>query len=436
MKNSHIHLTRHRLSRPIRLTIMISLIASFFIASPIMILYIAGFRYDFEAHRIRQTGVLSVDIEPKQAEVWLNDILIEKNIPIRLANRAPGTYDLSIEHPGFKPWHEDITIESNQTTYVNDIILIREPVPIATKTQFDNIIGIYGTQKSDTPIIMTHDNGVYEIVKYDLSKDSTIPLLRTTSIDTPAISISPYRDLAMIHVMHGPEDTVHIIPLDTTESITTFNLPTIDTIHWYDNWFEPLVVHVDDDIITLSPNKNQNTIHQTTAAIWYIDNDGTLWTYEDGSLSHLGSQDTYTVDTLDTIVHINHDRIVTHAQDMVTIIHRQDDRVETMAATNYYYNDDNKQLLVWTPWEVSVIYEDGTTNLISRSGDDIQDIHIFDEHNTLLFMTKNGIKTFDPRYYVGYDVFSHEIDHLFAATKKRELIYLNPHDDKLYRSAF
>ena len=119
----------YKLTRPIRRAIMIFLFALFFILAPLIILYTSGYRYDWEAHEIKQTGVISIDVKTKNASVYLNDILIKKSLPIRLPNRAPGTYNLKIKSPSYQAWEKDITVESKQTTYIRNITLFREALP-------------------------------------------------------------------------------------------------------------------------------------------------------------------------------------------------------------------------------------------------------------------------------------------------------------------
>ena len=79
-------------------------------------MYTAGYRYDWGNKKIVQTGVLSVDVEPDHADVYLNDVKITKNLPIYFPNRAPGTYEIKFLAPGYKEWKKDVTIESRRTT--------------------------------------------------------------------------------------------------------------------------------------------------------------------------------------------------------------------------------------------------------------------------------------------------------------------------------
>ena len=80
MDKNHTKLIQHRLTRRIRRIIMGLLFLSFFVMSPLIILYTAGYRYDITQHKIKQKGVLSVDIKPTDATVYLNNIKIDKKL--------------------------------------------------------------------------------------------------------------------------------------------------------------------------------------------------------------------------------------------------------------------------------------------------------------------------------------------------------------------
>src|SRR5690606_33664397 len=97
--------------------------------SPIILLYTAGYRYDVATHTIKETGVITIDASPADAQVWINDIEIQKHIPIRLSNRAPGLYTLLITREGYLPWTMPLLVESEQTTCASDIVLYANALP-------------------------------------------------------------------------------------------------------------------------------------------------------------------------------------------------------------------------------------------------------------------------------------------------------------------
>lgn len=114
------------LTRPVRIAIMVGFIFVFFASAPVVVLYTQGFRVDWSKWKILGTGVLSVDAEPSAARLFLNEMPIEAGMPIWLANLAPGSYRLGIEGQGFLPWKKTVEIESNRTTYIRNIRLIKD----------------------------------------------------------------------------------------------------------------------------------------------------------------------------------------------------------------------------------------------------------------------------------------------------------------------
>ena len=54
----------------VRLLLLIAFIAAFFIIAPIIIMYTAGYRYDWQNGLLKETGAISVDVEPKNATVY------------------------------------------------------------------------------------------------------------------------------------------------------------------------------------------------------------------------------------------------------------------------------------------------------------------------------------------------------------------------------
>ena len=82
-----------------RLLMLILFIIAFFVISPIIIMYTAGYRYDWRNGLLKETGAISVDVEPKNATVYLNGIKLQDKMPIRLNNIAPAKYSLRITAP-------------------------------------------------------------------------------------------------------------------------------------------------------------------------------------------------------------------------------------------------------------------------------------------------------------------------------------------------
>src|SRR3989338_10241367 len=144
-----------KVSRPIRLIIMISLFLIFFILAPALILYTAGYRYNWEEGRFDGTGVISIDVKPEDAVIELNNTIIKKKIPIWLPNRAPGTYHLKISQVGYKTWEKDITVESNRTTFIKNISLLKVGKPELIEPAATGVIEVYSSKDGAVLLLLT-----------------------------------------------------------------------------------------------------------------------------------------------------------------------------------------------------------------------------------------------------------------------------------------
>ena len=149
------------INRAVRRIFFFTLVVIFFISAPIMIMYSIGYRYDWATKQILETGVISIDVYPTDAEVYLSDVKINKKIPIRLTNRAPGTYNLRIEKVGYKKWEKNIDVKSKQTTYIKNVSLLRDTLPTSTLTNAEkNIKSIYPSSDGNYILLASEKNNL------------------------------------------------------------------------------------------------------------------------------------------------------------------------------------------------------------------------------------------------------------------------------------
>ncbi|HTK60564.1 MAG TPA: PEGA domain-containing protein [Candidatus Baltobacteraceae bacterium] len=104
-------------------------IAAFFIVAPAIILSTAGYRYNFSRQRFERTGVMLVETRPEGASVALNGEPQKPETPARLQKLSPGPYAVRVEKPGYRAWEKTVTVQSRETTFLNEISLFRETAP-------------------------------------------------------------------------------------------------------------------------------------------------------------------------------------------------------------------------------------------------------------------------------------------------------------------
>lgn len=403
------HKIGHIFTRPVRRAFMLGLWFAFFIIAPSVILYTAGYRYDFAKHQIKQTGVLSVDVEPRDSLVSLNGILIERDIPIKLTNRVPGTYSLKIERPGYKTWERDITIESNNTTYIKGVTLIKDALPVRLFEADETVLSVKGY--NDTLLVLKKINELYElhIINDTTNNDSLV--YRTLSPVKPIIEVSPYASLAYSRIQGTDEDTLYLISLTNPENTDITQIPASANLKWNPtNPTEPLYIYQNKNIHIRSLTRSDRIAGSASSSVWYRDEQGEIWEAEGHTIKNPRTQTVYSLnDEIDSIVHANNSRIIATHKDKTIIAKLQNNEIEsiqTINGTSTHYNRRTEEWLVWSPWELSSVYVDGGISLLNRSGDKIKEVSLLDQNGVLLLATEKELSAFNPGYYVRHTLMS------------------------------
>jgi len=424
------HYVAHRFTRPMRITFMLFLFVAFFVITPAVILYTAGYRYDWITHTVRQTGVLSVNVIPRDVRVTLNDTVIPKAVPIRLTNRAPGTYLLTIERQGYKTWSRDITIESKNTTYIKDIILLKEALPVRILDDVEDIISAHGSEYTDTILILKKNEDIYELYSFNIQTREQSLIYRTQSNIRPIVKVAPHTTIAYSRVTGTAQDTLYLIPLTNPENTTILSI-TPDTITRWNNksTTEPLYLIENNTISTISPTRSKNIIATVTSTAWYRDDRGGIWTADEQKITNPHNDTVYLVpDQIHTIVHANNERIIATHQDKTIVIRTpssEEYTVHYVNGTNTYHYRTTGEWWVWSDWELSSIYPDGGVTLLNRSGERIKNITLLDPNSVILLATEKEISAFNPGYYVRHTLVEpHSYMLVSAHVSKRTLYFL------------
>lgn len=221
------------LTRNVRIAIMLTLIGAFFIIAPLVIFYTAGYRYDWQKREIKETGVLNIDAQPTDAEVYLNNVKQTKKLPIYLPNRAPGTYHIKITRQGYKTWEKDVTIESKKTTYIKNIILFKDALPIQILENYKKTILSLSPAPSGKQLLIISKQtigNIYEIDLYNTATGFTNSVLRVKLDAPPTIAWAPGDDYVQIKTKVGKTTTEQIIDVNNLQTTPNFSWPTDPTL--------------------------------------------------------------------------------------------------------------------------------------------------------------------------------------------------------------
>ena len=101
----------------------------FLIVTPLIILYTSGYRYNFEKNKIQKTGILIIKSKPEKAAIFLNEKEQSKRTPAGIINLLPDDYNVKVRKEGFYPWQKTLTVQSQLTTFAENILLFEKNDP-------------------------------------------------------------------------------------------------------------------------------------------------------------------------------------------------------------------------------------------------------------------------------------------------------------------
>lgn len=151
-------------------TILFAVFAiGFLISAPLVVLYTAGYRYQFGSMSVVKAGVLSVTSIPKGATVSLNGVESSKKTPSVIDNIYPGEMKVRVEKSGYSSWEKTLPVASGQSTFVPNVLLFLEGTPVQSIDQ-TNVLHV-AIQSSSRYAYLVNNKGALEI----WIKDDAIP---------------------------------------------------------------------------------------------------------------------------------------------------------------------------------------------------------------------------------------------------------------------
>jgi len=196
-----------------RRILYIFFILIFLIITPLISLYATGYKIggDF---KIQKTGALIIDTTPPGAKISLNSKTQKKflkNIftknngyllsPAKIKNLKPGEYDVLLELPGHWSWQKKLNIKPGKSTYIEDVNLFKNDVPILVSNgNFNDFI----INPKDENIVAIDNNSLklinqtnFEINNFDFASSSFSQ--KNNEINLKNIVFSPNKERLIIN---------------------------------------------------------------------------------------------------------------------------------------------------------------------------------------------------------------------------------------------
>ena len=182
----------------------------FIIGAPSLVLYTAGYRFNFQNGSFLRTGVLSVGTTPRGAMVTLNGTVSTDTTPSVIKQLLPGSYDLLLTREGYHPWEETMLITSGETTLFANILLFLDAHPSILATA-SSIASTIPSPNGAATVYITREKTGTETWLLDPT-GSTILLERLTGTALPTVSWSA--DSASIAFFNPDQNTVAVFSAD------------------------------------------------------------------------------------------------------------------------------------------------------------------------------------------------------------------------------
>ncbi|PIR74740.1 MAG: hypothetical protein COU35_01055 [Candidatus Magasanikbacteria bacterium CG10_big_fil_rev_8_21_14_0_10_47_10] len=408
---------------------MITLIAIFFVSSPLIILYTNGYRYDLASGAVLSTGVLSVDVKPDDARVELDGVVIEQGIPIRKQNLAPNkSYQVHITRDGYLSWDKDIFVGSNQTAYIRNVTLFRDTSPFR-RLQDDDTAQYLSISRDGLLALTTEKHGTdMTLVLKRIETGENIFATDITASTQIAYRWSPQSSGLFLELKNDDVYSQLLTDFGSTNSmISTSSLSLIDQMQWDDRGRN---VYVQGEMFLERWRvADHQKLGRNVQTVWYVDSSEKIWTYnrEVGLFQGDRPSEIPNLPVIQQVFFASNDVIIAKTEGAISIIRPNSDAwdIRRLPVDAVFYNTATNSWIAWSPWEFWRVDTRGDTGIINRTGGDLLDIVPLDENGVLLLARADSLTAFNPSYFVDHmlekDIV---VEQVTANIKTRKIYFL------------
>ncbi|PIZ95188.1 MAG: hypothetical protein COX81_01430 [Candidatus Magasanikbacteria bacterium CG_4_10_14_0_2_um_filter_37_12] len=429
-----------KLTRKIRIAIMIFLIIAFFVISPIIILYTAGYRYDFKAKKIQETGVISIDVKPKDSRVYLNGIELKNSIPVRLTNRLPGDYNIKIKKEGYHEWKKNITVESKKTYYIKDIILFKKYFPIKISDFENNFVFIYPSTNNGYALSIYKIENIFEVRLLDPKNNQETLVLRENMDEPPEIEWSPLGKRAIIKFVKNGVKNISLFSTGKTNVTNTYTFTDIKK-NFVTQWSQENILTQDDTKILSLTDDDTSEVMKIPSSVWFIDDNDNLWQIDQETNNLLIKKDDITssihlpTENIAKIIDATETYIIVQnqSQEISVIMYEQNRTTSTKTLPSNFllYNNSQEEWTTWSEWEIWNIYKDGTQSLVNRLEYPIDNIILLDDFGNIGLISGQSVLAFNQTYHLTYVLLDNtELENVWSDKQNKKIYFTSLDNNK------
>lgn len=202
------------MSKKLRYIILGICFVIFFVLAPLLVLFVRGLSYEGDGSGLNKTGILVVETEPEDAEVFLNGEQAA-HTPASIRFLKPGDYTVRLHKTGYFDWQKKLTVLEGKVLWVSapsKITLLKNDTAPETITA-----GAYSfAMLSNERLAYTSGNNLV------LLSGENFTETKTATLSEPMSAINPSPSGARI-VVNGNKTT----SLIHTESLAVTDISTL-----------------------------------------------------------------------------------------------------------------------------------------------------------------------------------------------------------------
>lgn len=166
-----------------RYLILLLIIVVFFVLAPLIVLYVSGTGFNFGENLSAGTGILDIQSDPNDAEVFINGEKIDST-PTTERFIKQGSYTIKVSKSGYRSWEKQLFVEAGQVTYAGTLGDLIKLLPDEQPIRIDDN-GIISVSQRDNQLIYIRDNN--SVVVYDYNQNK---ILNEKQLSEPVVSLS------------------------------------------------------------------------------------------------------------------------------------------------------------------------------------------------------------------------------------------------------
>lgn len=103
--------------------------------------YALGYKVNWEAKSIEQTGIIYLDSKMANfdAEIFVNDKKIDTQFPYREHHIFPGIYNIAIKKADYQEWNRMVRVDANKVSSFPNILMIKDKTTPVDAADYKNI---------------------------------------------------------------------------------------------------------------------------------------------------------------------------------------------------------------------------------------------------------------------------------------------------------